>query len=83
MNIFEGSRRIAKVAAAFWAGAVIVKAFFDGAFDGRYDLWSEISRFLPTLITGPLVILAFTIATGWIVRGFLGIPSGKDQIVDQ
>lgn len=73
MNIFEGSRRIAKVAAAFWAGAVIVIAFLDG-----YDSF-ELSRFIVNLISGPLVILAFTVATGWIVRGFMGIPRGLDQ----
>lgn len=77
MNIFEGSRRIAKVTAAFWAGAVIVIAFLDGAFDGsgRYDF----QQFIVNLISGPLVILAFTVATGWIVRGFMGIPRGLDQ----
>ena len=77
MNIFEGSRRIAKVASAFWAGAVMVIAFFDGPFygSGRYDF----QRFIVYLISGPLVILAFTVATGWIVRGFMGIPRGHDQ----
>ncbi len=73
MNIFEGSRRIAKVAAAFWAGAVMTIAVIDG-----YDRF-ELSRFITNLISGSVVILAFTFATGWIVRGFMGIPRGHDQ----
>lgn len=77
MNIFEGSRRIAKVAGAFWIGAVITIAFLDGAFDGsgRYDF----QRFIVHLLSGPVVIWAFTVATGWIVRGFMGIPRGQDR----
>jgi hypothetical protein len=77
MNIFEGSRRVAKVAGAFWIGAVITIAFWDGAFDGsgHYDF----QRFIVNLLSGPVVILAFTVATGWIVRGFMGIPQGKDS----
>lgn len=77
MNIFEGSRRIAKVGAAFWACAVIVIAVFDG-----YDRF-KLLKFIVNLISGPLVILAFTIATGWIVRGFMGIPRGQDRRVEK
>jgi len=73
MNIFEGSRRIAKAAGALWLGAVITIAFLDG-----YDHF-QFSRFIVNLISGPLAILAFTVATGWIVRGFMGIPRGQDQ----
>ena len=77
MNIFEGSRRVAKVAGAFWIGGVITIAFIDGAFSGSGHY--ELSRFMVNLISGPLVILAFTVATGWIVRGFMGIPRGLDR----
>jgi hypothetical protein len=81
MNIFEGSRRIAKVAAALWAGSVIVIAFLDGAFDGsgRYN----VQQFIVNLISGPFIILVLTVAIGWIVRGFMGIPRGRDQRGDK
>ena len=76
MNIFEGSRRIAKVAAGLWAGGLVA-----GAFLGGFDLsnMSRLKEFLIAMVGGLVSIGCFTIATGWIVRGFMGIPRGKDS----
>jgi hypothetical protein len=31
------------------------------------------------MLSGLVALLVFSIATGWIVRGFLGIPKGMDS----
>jgi hypothetical protein len=76
MYIFEGSRRIAKVAAAFWAGG-----FVAGAFLGGFDLTnkSDLKEFFIAIVVGLVFIGCFTVATGWIVRRFMGIPRGLDR----
>ncbi len=76
MNIFEGSRRLAKLAAGLWAGGFIV-----GAFLGAFDLSSKsgAGEFFIAILAGLVFIGFFTVATGWIVRGFMGIPRGFDR----
>ena len=72
MNIFEGGRRIAKAVAAISIAAGIF------GFDGL-PLWERAQNLAIWL----LVVGAFTWTTGWIVRGFMGIPRGQDQKVDK
>ena len=76
MNIFGGSRRIAKVAAAFWAGG-----FVAGAFLGGFDLTnkSDLKEFFIATVGVLVFIGCFTVTTGWIVRGFMGISRGLDR----
>ncbi len=67
MNIFSAGRRIAVVIAVIWA---ICSIALMSAGGGLKTL---------TLLIGFPVIWAVTWAVGWIVRGLLGIPSGKDK----
>jgi hypothetical protein len=77
MNSFEGARRIAKVFAILWIIFCAVMFLFVADLD-NYPYR------VPMLLLGGLAFIGgFTIATGWIVRGFLGIPRGKDQRVDK
>lgn len=76
MNIFEGSRRIAKVTAALYLGGFVVGAM-NGGFTESDGF--DFNGFLIGLLAGLVIIWGFTFATGWIVRGFMGIPQGKDS----
>jgi hypothetical protein len=80
MNIFEGSRRVAKLSAGLW-----LVGFSAGACFGGFNLSikSEIKEFLLALFGGLAFIGCFTVATGWVVRGFMGIPKGHDHKGDQ
>jgi hypothetical protein len=73
MNIFEGSRRIAKVIAAVWAIGTLSAAFYDGI-----ELF-EFTVFFKFLVGGLAFIWAFTWVVGWIARGFMSIPLGQDS----
>jgi len=72
MNIFEGGRRLAKSIAAI----SIVAGIF--GFDG-VPLFERAQNLAIWLV----VVGACTWATGWILRGFIGIPRGQDQRVDK
>lgn len=72
MNIFEGSRPIAKVAIVFGSLIYISYCFWYLYF--QKDLYALL-WLLPILGA----FWAFTWAVGWIVRGFMGIPHGKDS----
>ena len=78
MNIFEGGRRIRTVIAL---GAPIGFFLFGCIFlKGDFDISAQELKVLiiASLIWAAIVhVLSFAI--GWIVRGFLGIPSGKDR----
>ena len=76
MNIFEGSRRIAKVTAALYLGGFVVGAMNGGFTEGD---GFDFSGFFLGLTAGLAFIWAFTLATGWIVRGFMCTPQGKDS----
>ena len=80
MNIFEGSRRVAKLSAGLWLVGFVVGAFL-GGFD--LSIKSEIKEFCLALFGGLAFIGCFTVATGWVVRGFMSIPKGRDHKVDQ
>jgi hypothetical protein len=71
MNIFEGSRRIAKL-----IGACIAIGFL---FVGITDRIESVSEHLLNMVGSLAGLCFFTWAVGWIVRGFLGIPRGMDQ----
>lgn len=78
INIFEGSRRITKLAAALWIVGWIVGAFTELA---HYSLAYYVEGAL--YATAGLVFLrGFSWAVGWIVRGFMGIPRGHDRRQD-
>lgn len=80
MNIFEGSRRIATLIGSAWFIGTIVGAF-SGAFTQPAGGF-EFGDFLGCLFLPPLFIAGFTYAMGWIVRGFMGIPMGRDSKAD-
>lgn len=80
MNIFEGSRRIATLIGGAWIIGTIVGAFM-GAFT-KLAGGFEFDDFLGSLFLPPLFITGFTFAMGWIVRGFMGIPMGRDSKTD-
>ena len=67
MNIFEGSRRVAKVIAGL---LVIVALSIDHTLNGVLFICEML-----------FVFWIFTWTTGWIVRGFMGIPTGTDKKV--
>jgi hypothetical protein len=73
MNIFEGSRRIAKVIAGLWAIGTLSAAFYDGI-----ELF-DFKAFFELFGGGLVFIWAFTWIVGWITRGFMGIPRGQDS----
>jgi hypothetical protein len=69
MNIFEGSRRIAKVVAAVMAGSYLISSLLYG-----FELRDA------KFVLGALAFIwVFTWVVGWIVRGFMGIPRGQDS----
>ena len=72
MNIFEGSRRISKVAMVAGSLIFITLCFWNGYF--QHDFYA-LFWLLPFLAA----FWALTWAIGWIVRGFMGIPWGKDS----
>jgi hypothetical protein len=73
MNIFEGTRRIAKVFAVLWIIFCAVMFLYVADLD-------EYPFRVPMLLLGGLAFIGgFTVATGWIVRGFMGIPRGLDR----
>ncbi len=76
MNIFEGSRRVAKLSAGLW-----FCGFIAGACLGGFNLSdkTDLKEFSIALLGGLASIGVFTVATGWIVRGFMGIPRGSDH----
>jgi hypothetical protein len=78
INIFEGARRITKAFACIWAlvASVVTWVDYRPAYD---DLWTEIENGARWAIVGVAAIYIFALTIGWIVRGFLGIPHGKDS----
>ena len=83
MNIFEGARRIAKTITV----GILIGFVFEG-----FDIGSS-SAVLAGAVSYSVALRnhviqawlsmagfwAFTWTVGWIVRGFMGIPHGKDS----
>ncbi len=78
INVFEGARRITKLAAALWVVGWIVGAFSEAA---HYSLayYGEGALYA---LGGLIFLWGFSWAVGWIVRGFMGIPKGHDRRPD-
>ena len=53
------------------------EAWIDGQWWPQF--LKEIGQGAIVAISGLLFLLAFTWATGWVVRGFMGIPRGQDH----
>jgi hypothetical protein len=82
INMFEGARRIAKLVAVVW---ILVSGWL------AIEDWQRAVENMPTslqylrfvslvwILIGLGALWAFTWATGWIVRGFMGIPRGSDN----
>jgi len=81
INIFEGARRSAKLVAAIWTIGCIAIAYSDFRCIPKPNGIScgDPNAGAGWLISGLLFLWAFTWVTGWIVRGFMDIPKGRDH----
>jgi hypothetical protein len=79
MNIFEGARRVAMLVGALWIAFVII-LIFDEPWGSNWADWLKGGIGVLVMLLGGLVSLyLLSLVTGWITRGFLGIPRGKDS----
>lgn len=78
VNIFEGARRVAKLAVLVAVLAYIGSIAYEFAYAPKID-WREIGSNAGFPLGWLAFLLALTWAVGWIVRGFLGIPHGQDR----
>ena len=76
LNIFKVSWNISRTLIAIWV-IFFIGVFIKNLVDGSHINSSNLITFTITLFGGSLFILAFTRATGHIVRGFMGIPKGQ------
>ena len=77
VNVFEGARRIVRVVqAAFFAGFVIFGGYF--VVDTGFNWFKEWDVIL-VVFCGTIGVEIFSRLAGWVVRGFMGIKSGKDM----
>ncbi len=72
---------MAKLVGGLWILGTVIGAF-TGGFNHYPENNFDVKEFFIYLITPPLFILGFTFTVGWIVRGFRGIPMGKDSKPD-
>jgi len=72
VNIFEASRRISRLVVAIWIIGWIIKAL-------NNNMQGNPFIFTGVVFGGLLFILVITSIVGWIVRRFMGIPSGQDR----
>ena len=81
INAFEGARRVSKLVAAIWIIGCILTAYY--AFrcipETNGISCTDPNEVALWLIRGLLFLWAFTLVTGWIVRGFMSIPKGQDH----
>ena len=80
INVFEGARRASKLVIAIWLIIYIgtLLAMFSDRGFSNFDI-IELMVLVGILFGGVLLILAFTWAIGWIMRGFMGVPKGQDK----
>ena len=74
-NMFEGGRRVAFSLKVLWVMFTVVAII-------RYRPPHSVDSFLVQAVGLIVGWVAFTLVfagIGWIVRGFLGIPRGKDN----
>ncbi len=78
MNIFEGSRRIVgAIQIAIVTGTALICGY-DIIVSGRFV--SSDSEVVLLAIAWIIGFEVFSFVTGWVVRGFMGIPFGKDMV---
>jgi hypothetical protein len=77
INVFEGGRRIVKLATALSMALFLAFVFF-----GRGPYITAFHEGAPWLVGGLVFLWVLSWTTGWIVRGFLGIPMGQDRKPD-
>lgn len=78
MNIFEGSRRIVRaIQIASGSGTVLIVGYI-AIFNSRLDVEALLTAF-----SCIVALEVFSRLAGWVVRGFMGIPSGKDTVDTQ
>lgn len=80
MNIFEGSRRIVgTIQVAIGAGTALIGCYYvivEGGLSSS-DLWTAGGA-----IAWIVGFEIFSRVAGWVVRGFMEIPFGKDMVDD-
>ncbi len=74
MNFFAAGRRLTWVLIAVWVAFFIVGTLIDGTAGIRNP-----GGFAALVLGGALVIYGTSWAVGWIVRGAMGVESGKDH----
>jgi len=82
INLFEGSRRIGMLFGALWVVGCTVFAFTGGPSAIGHDqaaLQGHVKTVLAVLFGGLAFGWVFMAVTGWVVRGFLGVPRGADE----
>jgi len=82
VNLFEGSRRIGVLFGILWIVGCTVFAFTGGPSAIAYDraaLQEHIESVLLVLGGGLAFGWVFMAVMGWVVRGFLGVPTGADE----
>ena len=70
INIFEGARRIAKIITAIILLCTVGYVVQNPKEIGESSMY---------LVGGLALFWAFVWCVGWVMRGFLGIPSGEDK----
>ncbi|MCX7075444.1 MAG: hypothetical protein NTZ45_01530 [Methylococcales bacterium] len=90
INVFEGARRITRLVAIVWfVGWVYDLTLWNPPGDNDlsikiYQHHMHLEKIKDSALWssgGVIFIYAFSWSIGWIVRGFTGIPSGKDSNV--
>ena len=76
-NIFERGRRASKISIGLWL--FIAAIFFFSLYAESSPNTSGWYSMFGTIFVPPIIIWGFTCATGYIVRGFLSIPRGRDN----
>ena len=79
MNIFEGARRIVRLLSWIW----VVFAILTGLYIYYHNPAVRFSFGFLIVLTGPIFLYVFSYTIGNIVRGFMGIPKGKDGRVNE
>jgi len=76
MNIFEGGRRTVKILSWIWVGVIVAPIMFvwgvTGLTEAGYWAMGIAIVWLP-------MFWGSTYAMGYIMRGFMGVPKGKDE----
>ena len=77
MNIFEGGRRASKILIGLWL--ILATMFFFSIYIDNSPNTTSWYLMFGMIFVPAMIIWGFTCATGYIVRGFKGIPRGQDK----